>query len=63
MSDRPAYDAVIQAMGGLMSITGQEKPTRVGSSLGDITAALYGTIGILGALYRKKDTPWSFFGK
>ncbi|SHJ62922.1 CoA:oxalate CoA-transferase [Dethiosulfatibacter aminovorans DSM 17477] len=56
MSDKPAYDAVIQAMGGLMSITGQEKPTRVGSSLGDITAALYGAIGILGALYRKKDT-------
>ena len=46
MREKPAYDAVIQAMGGLMSITGQEKPTRVGSSLGDITAALYGAIDI-----------------
>lgn len=56
MREKPAYDAVIQAMGGLMSITGQKKPTRVGSSIGDITAALYGAIGILGALYRKNET-------
>ncbi|WP_432403292.1 CaiB/BaiF CoA transferase family protein [Wukongibacter sp. M2B1] len=57
-SKRPAYDAVVQAMGGLMSITGQEdgRPTRVGSSIGDITAGLYGAIGILGALQRKNRT-------
>lgn len=55
--ERPAYDAVIQAMSGMMSITGQENesPTRVGAPVGDMTAALYGVIGIMGALYRRKD--------
>lgn len=49
---RPAYDGVVQAMGGIMSITGQKggKPTRVGPSVGDITAGLFTAIGILGAL-------------
>lgn len=51
-SKRAAYDAVVQAMGGIMSITGQEGglPTRVGTSVGDITAGLFCAIGILGAL-------------
>lgn len=56
-SKRPAYDGVVQAMGGIMSITGEKggKPTRVGPSIGDITAGLYTAIGILGALnYREK---------
>jgi len=50
--DRAAYDSVIQAMGGIMSVTGQPGgiPTRVGTSIGDITAGLFATIGILGAL-------------
>jgi CoA:oxalate CoA-transferase len=50
--DRAAYDAVIQAMGGIMSVTGQAggSPTRVGTSIGDISAGLFATIGILGAL-------------
>lgn len=57
-SQRPAYDAIVQAMGGLMSITGQEdsEPTRVGSSIGDINAGMYGAIAILGALYKKATT-------
>ena len=39
-STRPAYDMIVQAMGGIMSITGQPdgEPTRVGTSVGDITA-------------------------
>ena len=51
-SQRPAYDMIVQAMGGIMSITGEPNrpPTRVGTSVGDITAALFGTIGILTAL-------------
>lgn len=51
-SKRPAYDAVVQAMGGIMSITGpKEGPmTRVGASIGDIGAGLFTAIGILGAL-------------
>ncbi len=50
--NRAAYDAVIQAMGGIMSVTGQAggSPTRVGTSIGDITAGLFATVGILGAL-------------
>ena len=42
-SARPAYDMVAQAMGGIMSITGQPggPPTRVGSSIGDLAAGLF----------------------
>ena len=56
--DRPAYDAVIQAMGGIMSITGEEggPPVRVGASIADITAALCTVIGILGALHARERT-------
>ncbi len=52
---RAAYDMVVQGMGGIMSITGHKDcgPTRVGTSVGDITAALYTTIGISSALYRR----------
>ncbi len=54
-SSRPAYDMVIQAMGGIMSVTGQPggEPTRVGSSIGDITAGLFTAIGIGSALYER----------
>ncbi|PAB57371.1 CaiB/BaiF CoA transferase family protein [Anaeromicrobium sediminis] len=55
-SKRPAYDAVVQAMGGIMSITGHDMPTRVGASIGDITAGLFTTIGILSALYNRNLT-------
>jgi len=55
---RPAYDAVIQAMGGIMSLTGEEggPPVRVGVSIGDIAAALCAVIGILGALHHRDAT-------
>jgi len=51
-SRRPAYDIVVQAMGGIMSLTGQPggPPTRVGTSLGDIAAGLFTAIGIQSAL-------------
>ena len=57
-SRRPAYDAIVQAMGGLMSITGQEggQPTRAGTSIGDITAGLFTAIGINAALYHREKT-------
>ncbi len=55
---RPSYDAIVQAMSGLMSITGQEngRPTRVGTSIGDITAGLFAAIGILAALNARHET-------
>ncbi|MCF6096458.1 CoA transferase [Thermovorax subterraneus] len=57
-SQRPAYDVIVQGMGGIMSITGQPggPPTRVGASIGDITAALFLAIGILAALNVREKT-------
>lgn len=57
-SQRAAYDAVVQAMGGIMSITGEKngKPTRVGSSIGDISAGMFTVIGILSALISRNTT-------
>ncbi|MBD3949096.1 CoA transferase [Tuanshanicoccus lijuaniae] len=57
-SKRPAYDGVVQAMGGIMSITGEKdgRPTRVGPSIGDVTAGLFTAIGILGALNYRNET-------
>jgi CoA:oxalate CoA-transferase len=57
-SGRAAYDMLAQAMSGLMSITGEEgrPPVRVGTSVGDITAALFGTIGIMMALHVRSSS-------
>ncbi|HET7578316.1 MAG TPA: CaiB/BaiF CoA-transferase family protein [Bacillales bacterium] len=46
------YDYIIQAMSGLMSITGSEEsgPTKVGVAITDVLTGLYATVGILGAL-------------
>ena len=54
----PAYDMVVQGMGGLMSVTGQpdSEPTRVGTSIGDITAGLFTAIAINAALYDRQKT-------
>jgi CoA:oxalate CoA-transferase len=51
-SQRPAYDVIVQGMGGIMSITGypEGEPVRVGTSIGDITAAMFSAYGILAAL-------------
>lgn len=56
--DKPAYDIVVQGMGGMMSLTGDPNgpPTRTGASLGDITAALFTANGILAALYQRTFT-------
>jgi len=57
-SHRPSYDMVAQAMGGIMSLTGQPdgQPTRVGSSIGDIAAGLFTVIGIQAALLHRTET-------
>ena len=57
-SPRPAYDMIVQAMGGIISITGEQggNPVRVGTSVGDIVAGLYGAFGALAALYERKET-------
>jgi len=63
LRELPAYDMVVQGMGGLMSVTGQpnSEPTRVGTSIGDITAALFTTIGINAALYDRQKTGKGMF--
>ncbi len=55
---RPGYDFLIQAMGGLMSVTGPQdgEPQKVGVALSDIMTGLYATIGILSALSEREQS-------
>ncbi|MCT4553681.1 MAG: CoA transferase [Pelagimonas sp.] len=55
---RPAYDMVVQARGGVMSITGEKdrEPVRVGASIGDIVAGMFLAQGLLAALYDREKT-------
>ena len=58
-SHRGGYDYLVQAMGGIMSITGEEKgpPTKIGVGVSDIITGLYSCISILAALrYREKTS-------
>ena len=55
LADRPGYDPMMQAFGGIMSITGEagRPPVRVGPSIVDIGAGMWAVIGILAALQRR----------
>jgi len=55
---RPGYDAVIEAQGGIMSITGPEdgEPSKVGVAIVDITAGMQAVISILAALHHRSRT-------
>ena len=55
---RPGYDSLIQAMGGVMSLTGDPDgmPQKVGVPVADLFAGLYGCIGILAALHHRDAT-------
>ena len=57
-SQRPGYDIIAQAMGGLMSITGEAGgyPLRAGNAMGDVLGGLNLTIGILTALHARSRT-------
>lgn len=56
--DRPAFDLVIQARGGIMSYTGEpgQMPVRMGAPMGDLTGGLFASQGILAALYQREKT-------
>lgn len=56
--DRPGYDFLLQAMGGLMSVTGEPggMPQKVGVAVTDILTGLYATIGILAALAEREKS-------
>jgi CoA:oxalate CoA-transferase len=58
MHGQPAYDIIVQALTGLMSITGDPDgpPTLVGESIGDLAAGLYGSWAILAALLQRERT-------
>ena len=57
-STRPAYDQIVQAYSGGMSITGPDAntPTRAGIPIGDLGSGLYSVIGILSALLSREQT-------
>jgi CoA:oxalate CoA-transferase len=57
-SAKPAYDMIVQAQGGLMSVTGQpgSPPTKAGTSIGDITGGLFALAGINAALFHRERT-------
>lgn len=56
MRDFPGYDPLMQAFGGLMSVTGEPDgaPVRVGTSIMDMGMGMWGVIGILGALHNRE---------
>jgi len=62
LKDRPGYDFLVQAMGGLMSVTGEKDgepgagPQKVGVALTDIMTGLYAAIGTLAALAERQQS-------
>ncbi|MCP5149821.1 MAG: CoA transferase [Ectothiorhodospiraceae bacterium] len=58
LADRPGYDPLMQAYGGIMSVTGEEgrPPIRVGTSIIDMGTGMWSVIGILSALKRRAET-------
>src|SRR5262245_9708663 len=57
LSDKKAYDLLIQSEVGLLSITGtEETPSKVGIAVADIAAGMYAFSGILAALIKRQQT-------
>src|SRR5688572_17312149 len=60
--DQPAYDFLIQAMGGLMSVTGERDtrpgggPQKVGIPIVDLMTGMYAAVSVLAALARRNET-------
>jgi len=54
-ADRPAYDQILQAYGGGMSITGEDEnhPVRAGIPIADLSSGMFSIIGILTALHKR----------
>jgi len=55
LKDRPGYDPLMQAFGGLMSVTGEpdQQPVRVGTSVMDMATGMWSVIGVLAALLQR----------
>ncbi len=58
LKDKAGYDPLMQACGGLMSVTGEEgrPPVRIGTSIIDMGSGLWCVIGILSALFQRQKT-------
>ena len=56
-SDLPGYDPIVQAVGGLMSITGPpETASKTGVAIVDVVTALYATVAVVAALYERRES-------
>jgi CoA:oxalate CoA-transferase len=57
-ANRPAYDVIVQGMGGTLSITGEAGggPVRVGYSIGDLGGGIFTALGILSALHEREKS-------
>src|SRR6186713_1068933 len=57
-AELPGYDLLVQALGGLMSVTGEPdgEPLKVGVALVDVVAGLYAAVGILAALEYRRES-------
>ena len=58
LKDRPAFDLVVQALGGIMSYTGPVggEPVRMGAPMGDLAGGIFAAHGVLAALYQREHT-------
>ncbi|MFB6108067.1 MAG: CaiB/BaiF CoA transferase family protein [Haloplanus sp.] len=58
MKEKPGLDLILQAEGGIMSVTGPEDgdPVKVGQAIGDLTAGTFATIGVLARLHERGRT-------
>ena len=56
--DWPAFDLTLQAMGGAMSVTGEEgrAPVRMGLPIGDLAGGMFGAFAVAGALFHRERT-------
>jgi crotonobetainyl-CoA:carnitine CoA-transferase CaiB-like acyl-CoA transferase len=64
-AEKPGYDFVIQAVGGLMSITGEPdgRPMKVGVAISDVVSGLFGAVAVLAALLARERTGGSGRGE
>src|ERR671910_3151363 len=51
---RAGYDQIAQGEGGLMSVTGEDGPTKVGVPIADLLAGMYGAYGVLAAIHERE---------
>lgn len=58
LKDLPGYDPLMQAFGGLMSVTGEpdQRPVRVGTSVMDMATGMWSVIGVLAALLQRRES-------